>query len=340
MKAIVLKNRGSADVLKVVNIPDPTNPKSNEVIIRLKAAGVNYAEILARRGIYSWVPKEKQFVLGMEGAGIVEEVGSDVSEFSVGDPVIIGHQYGCQAEKIKISEKFVFPAVETYSYEENAAFAVSFLTAYVALTEMARVRPKESVLIHAAAGGLGTATIQLGKALGLDIAGTSSSTQKVEFLRNQMELEIATTYACFRDEIKRWRPNGVDVVIESVGGKVFRDSWACLASLGRIVVVGISSVRFSKFKPWTWWSAYRTLPKVNILSMLGRSQGVLSFHTGRLLFQQYERMRFLFRELVMLINEHSIRPVVDSTFPLDAIGEAHRRIENRQNIGKVIISIM
>jgi NADPH2:quinone reductase len=339
VKAIVLKQRGKADVLRPVNIPPPPPPVSDEVLIRLKAAGVNYAEILTRRGIYGWVPKERQFVLGMEGAGIVEAVGPDVRVFSPGDQVIVGHQYGCQAELVKVSQRYVFPTIDDYSFEENAAFAVSFLTAYVALREMARVRSQESLLIQAAAGGLGTAAVKLGKAFNLEIAGTASSPKKLDFLRNHMSLDLASNYNSFRDEVAIWKPDGVDVVIESVGGKIFRDSLTCLAPMGRLVVVGLSSVHFSKFKPWTWWPAYRTLPKVNILKMLGNSQGLMSFHVGRLLFKQYSKMKKLFDELVELVQEHSIRPVIDTVFPLADISEAHRRIETRQNIGKVILSI-
>ncbi|MFW9854128.1 MAG: zinc-binding dehydrogenase [Candidatus Thorarchaeota archaeon] len=339
MKAVVLKRRGTADVLRAVNIPRPDTPILDEVLIHLKAAGVNYAEILTRRGIYGWVPAESQFVLGMEGAGIVEAIGPDVSDFSIGDPVIVGYQYGCQAEWTKVSQRYVFPAIDDYSFEENAAFTVSFLTAFVALREMARVRPKESLLIHAAAGGLGTAVVQLGKVLNLEIAGTASSSKKITFLKSRMDIDLASRYDSFQEEVIQWKPNGVDIIIESIGGKIFRESIVCLAPMGRIVVVGLSSVSFSKYKPWTWWTAYRTLPKVNILKMLGNSQGVMSFHLGQLLFKQYPRIKILFDELVELVKENSLRPVIDTVFPLESINEAHKRIENRQNIGKVILSI-
>jgi NADPH2:quinone reductase len=178
MKAVVLKKLGKPNVLSVSEIPDPTPPTSDEVIVRIKMAGLNFAETLMRRGLYQWVPKKKGFVLGMEGAGIVEEVGPDVSELVPGDRVVMGSNAGMNAELVKISKSRVYPAIELFSFEENAAFVASFLTAYVGLAEMARVRAGESLLVHAAAGGLGTAAIQLGKAFRLNIAGTPRVLQR------------------------------------------------------------------------------------------------------------------------------------------------------------------
>lgn len=341
MKAVVLKKLGNPSVLKTSEVPDPSPPSSNEVLIRIKAAGLNFAETLMRRGLYQWVPQKKGFILGMEGAGFVQDVGSDVSEFSPGDRVIVGWQSGMYAQYVKVSEKYVYPAIDSYSLEENAAFIASFLTAYIALAEMARVRAGESILVHAAAGALGTATIQLGKAMGLKIAGTASAPPKIEFLSQKMDIN-AINYQTddFRAAINAWtKGEGVDVILESIGGKVFRDSMACLAPMGRIIVVGLSSIRFNKFNPLSWWPAWRTLPRVNILKMLGRSQGIMAFHVGRLLSERYERLAAAMTALRQLVAERNIRPIIDKTYSLEDVAAAHRRLESRQSIGKVLLQI-
>jgi NADPH2:quinone reductase len=144
----------------------------------------------------------------------------------------------------------------------------------------------------------------------------------------------------WRAAIDTWTDSqGVDVILESVGGKVFRDSIACLAPLGRLVVVGLSSIRFSKFNPLTWWGAWRTLPRVNILKMLGRSQGIMAFHVGRLLSERYDRLMAAITDLRKLVSEHDIRPIIDKVFPLEDVAKAHQRLESRQSIGKVLLKI-
>lgn len=341
MKAVVLRKLGKPNVLSVSEIPDPTPPTSDEVIVRIKVAGLNFAETLMRRGLYQWVPRKKGFVLGMEGAGIVEEVGPDVSELAPGDRVVMGSNAGMNAELVKLPKSRVYPAIESFSFEENAAFVASFLTAYVGLAEMARVRAGESLLVHAAAGGLGTAAIQLGKAFRLNIAGTASTPEKIQFLSETMDIH-AINYQTddWRTAIDTWTGSqGVDVILESVGGQVFRDSMSCLAPLGRLIIVGLSSIRFNRFNPFTWWGAWRTLPRVNILKMLGRSQGVMAFHVGRLLSERYDRLMAAITNLRKLVSEHDMRPIIDKVFPLEDVAKAHQRLESRQSIGKVLLKI-
>ncbi|MHA2225721.1 MAG: quinone oxidoreductase family protein [Candidatus Hodarchaeales archaeon] len=342
MKAVVLNKLGGPEVLRTIDIPKPSQPDSNEVIIQLKAAGVNFAETMARRGIYGWVPKKKGFILGLEGTGIIESVGRDVLNFSSGDNVIVIGQSGCYAEFIKISEKQVFPMLDSFNYIENAAFSASYLTAFIALQEMARVRKKETILVQAAAGSLGTATVQLAREFGLKIAGTCSHPKKVKFLIKKLGIDLAINYTTenFVKQVKNWTDEkGVDVVLESVGGKIFRQSLSCLAPLGRIVVVGVSSLRFDKKNPLTWWSAWNALPRINLPRMLGNSQGVLAFHVGRLMESSFEQLSRAYSAVRRLIEKSDIQPIVDKVYPLEKAAEAHQRIESRQNIGKVVLKI-
>ena len=341
MKAIVLNKIGRSNVLQVKNVPKPDINTSNEILINLKYSGINFAEILARRGLYKWVPSRTGFILGMEGAGIVEELGSDVTNFNIGDPVIVARGFGCHAEYVSFDKKYVFPAIPGYSLQQNAAFSGSFLPAYIALVQMARVRAGETILVQAAAGALGTATVILAKALGLKVAGTASSPEKLDILQNYgIDLGINYSKEIFKDKIMEWTNfKGVDVVLESVGGKVYRDSLLCLSPMGRLVFVGLSSIRFNKFNPLTWWTTYKLIPRINLLSMLGRSQGILAFHVGRLLDSSYEEVRGIFEDLVDFVSQHQISPPIVRIFPLEKIAEAHQLIESRQSIGKVLLEI-
>lgn len=341
MKAIVLTKLGGADVLKVQNIPKPVINTPNDVLVKIKFSGINFAEILARRGLYKWVPSKKGFILGMEGSGIVEEVGKEVTHFKVGDPVIVARGFGCHAEYVALEEKYAFPVIPRFSLEQNAAFPGSFMTAYIALVKMARVESGETILVQAAAGALGTATVMLAKALGLKVAGTASSTEKLTTL-HKIGIDLAINYSKenFKELVMEWTDNkGVHVVLESVGGKIFSDSLQCLSPMGRLIFVGLSSVRFSKFNPLTWWPTYKLIPRVNLLEMLGKSQGILAFHVGRLLDDNYTEIRKIFVDLVDLVQQHKISPVIGRIFPLEEVSKAHRMIESRNNIGKTLLKI-
>ncbi|MHA2299129.1 MAG: quinone oxidoreductase family protein [Candidatus Hodarchaeales archaeon] len=342
MRAILLNKLGGPGVLRVTDVPKPSKLQENEVLVRLKAAGVNYAETLARQGLYGWVPKKKGFIIGVEGSGIVEEVGQGVTDLKFGDNVNVVGNSGCYAEYVKLPRRQVLTANKTYSFEENAAFPASFLTAYIALREMGRVKQGESLLIQAAAGSLGTATVKLAKVLGLKTAGTASQERKIEFLVDELGIDKAINYKTedFATRINEWTVGGgVDVILESVGGRVFRESLKCLAPLGRIIVVGASSIRFSKKNPFTWWPAWRSLPRVNVVRMLGLSQGVLAFHAGRLLESSQEHLERIFNELSIIVEENEIKPVIDRVYPLEEAADAHKRLESRGNIGKIVLKI-
>ncbi|MFX0152752.1 MAG: zinc-binding alcohol dehydrogenase family protein, partial [Candidatus Hodarchaeota archaeon] len=181
----------------------------------------------------------------------------------------------------------------------------------------------------------------LAKALRLQVAGTASKTEKINIL-HKLDIDLAINYSKenFKEHIMEWTDNkGVNVVLESVGGKIFRESLQCLAPMGRLIFVGLSSIRFSKFNPLTWWSTYKLIPKVNLLEMLGKSQGILAFHVGRLLDINYLEIKKSFVDLVDLVQQHNIAPVIGNIFPLEEITKVHQMIESRNSIGKILLKI-
>ena len=170
MKAYILKNHGKPHVLKMEEIPEPI-PEKDEIRVELKYIGLNYAEILSRKGLYGWAP-EKPYTLGMEGFGIIDAIGSEVSKFQLNDKVIVGSQYGSYAEKIVIPQGQALKPFYHLSDIENSAIAVNGLTAWVALMDLARLKVEDKVLIQVAAGGVGTMAVQIAKAFGNTVYGT------------------------------------------------------------------------------------------------------------------------------------------------------------------------
>jgi len=338
MKAVLLTKHGKPASLKISEVPTP-RPETNQVRVRIQTIGINYAEILSRKGLYGWAPK-LPYILGMEAYGEIEAVGHGAEHRRVGEKVIVGMQYGSYAEYIVAPEVQALPALDFYSPVENAAFAVNYMTAWVSLFEMARLRPTDRVLVQAAAGGVGTAAVQLAKQFGCTVYGTAGSDDKIERLY-KLNINHAVNY-CRRDfeqEIRaQTHGQGVDVVLEMVGGDVYRKSLNLLAPFGRIVVAGFASLELQKWNPISWWKTWRAIPRASISRMAVNSYGVLASHLG---YQLQDPVRLLktWRELTEFVRIHQIRPVIGATFVFEDIAKAHALMESRQSYGKIVVKI-
>ena len=328
MKAILLSRTGGPDVLRTADIAAP-EPGPGEVAVRVGAIGLNYAEVLSRKGLYGWAPK-LPYVPGMEAAGVIDAVGPGVSR-AVGESVVVGTQFGCYAERVVVPAVRALPAVLGYSPVENAAFAVNYATAWVALMEMARLRPTDRVLVTAAAGGVGTAAVQLAAAFGCDVTGAVGSEAKRARLA-LLGARLAITYEGIRS-----KENQLDVVLELVGGPVYRDALASLAPFGRLVVAGFASLDLQRWNPWSWWRTWRDIPRAAIGDLALASRGVLATHLGYLL-DDPPRLLGVWRDLTAFVERHGIRPVIGATVPFERMADAHRLIESRRCVGKVVVS--
>lgn len=336
MKAYKLSKVGAPDVLRIHNVTNPA-PKSKEVKIRVCRIGINYAEVLSRRGQYSWAPK-RPYIPGMEAFGEVVELGELVSEVKIGDRVIVGSQYGAYAEYMIAPEHLVFPAVAAYSENENAAYLVNYMTAWVALMKLGRIAANDNVLIQAAAGGVGSAAVQIAKAIGCEVFGTASEENKLEFLRTLgTDHPINYKKEDFSEYIKQ-KGEGIDLVLEVVGGEVFKKSIELLNPFGRLVVAGYASIPLIKWNPLTYWPAWRDAPKVNVRAMAQGSYGIHATHIGYLTDNpEIARNEWAAMEKFCVSNE--IKPIVGHTFSFDQIPEAHALIESRKSMGKVVIEV-
>ena len=336
MKAYLLKNNGRPEVLRIYDLPEPM-PGEGEVQVSLQYIGLNYAEILSRKGLYGWAP-ERPYVPGMEGAGTISRVGEGVNPDRIGQTVMVGTQFGCYAEKVVIPAQQALPIIPAYSMEENAAFAVNYMTAWVSLMEMARLRKEETVLITAAAGGVGSAAVQLSVRLGCRVIGLAGSEQKLQMVRD-LGAEAAYNYRekKYEERIKT-EYGGVDVILELIGGAVYRKNLNLLHPFGRMVIAGFASLDLKKWNPVSWYKTWRDIPRVSVVQLAMKSQGVLATHLGYLL-DEPERMRRIFSDLTSFVSRHNIKPVVGKIFSFDQLPEAHAFIESRKSTGKVLVRV-
>ena len=307
--------------------------------MRVEAIGVNYAEVLSRRGLYGWAPP-MPYTPGMEATGTVELLGPGVERPGIGDRVIVGAQHGAYAEKIVVPAQQALPTIAGFSIEENAAIGVNYLTAWVALIEVARLRPTDRVLVTAAAGGVGTAAIQIATRFGCATAGLAGSDAKLDTIRT-LGAESAVNYraADFQERLRAAAGRDrFDVVLELVGGEVFRAVWPVLAPFGRVVAAGFASLALKRWNPLSWLRTWRDLPKADIRSLAPGSHGFMATHIGYLLDDPPHLAR-VWEDLMSFLAAHRLRPVVGATFAFEDIGKAHRLMESRGSVGKIVVRV-
>lgn len=337
MKAIVLRKNGGPGVLQTEEVKKP-RPGKGDVGVSVRFAGINYAEILSRKGIYGWAPK-KPYIPGMECSGVIEKTGDGVDRSRVGERVMVGAKYGCYAEYVVVPDNNAVPVIDGFSDEESASFLVNYMTAWVALFKMARAGRGDRVLITAAAGGVGTAAVQLAARAGCEVYGMAGSAQKLELIKS-LGASGAFNYRdpdCFKNLIAA--TGGVDAVIEMVGGEVFRKGMDSLNPFGSMVVTGFASLDLDKWSPSSWLRTWRDIPRADIGELARKSISVMSSHLGYLLDREPEKMSRLYGELRGFVLEHGIRPVVNRVFDLEEARQAHEYIESRKSEGKVLLKI-
>ncbi|MGH9804112.1 MAG: zinc-binding dehydrogenase [Candidatus Acidiferrales bacterium] len=336
MKSIVVTRYGAPDVLELQERPDPA-PAAGEVMVLVHAAGINFADILMRLGYYMGVPKPP-FTLGLEAAGVVETVGGGVAQPRAGDRVAVLRPGGCYAERVVVPAAQAIPLPAAMSFEEAAALPVNYLTVYQALRHMATLRPGERLLIHAAAGGVGLAAIQLAKLVGAEIFGTASAS-KHDFLRQQgVHHCIDYRTQDFEEAVRGLTSGeGVDVILDAVGGASYRKSYRLLRQGGRLICFGMSSAVVGKGRSLRalkeWWNA----PSFNPLDMIGKNRIVLGLHLGPMAKAHPELIFAWTQELFRLYAEGKIKPHIGATFALGEAAAAHHYIHERRNVGKVLL---
>jgi len=325
MKAVVVTRAGGPEVLEVRDVPEP-QPRPGEVLVHVEAVGINFADTLTTRGVYSGTPPPP-FISGREFAGVVEETGERVMGYL---------QWGAAAEKITINPETLWPQPAGWNAAQSAAFPVNFLTAYLAYWKagitadaMEPIRwegeHRRRVLIHAAAGGVGTAAVEIGKLLGVETYGTSSSSEKLERVK-KLGLDHGINYreVDYEQRVKELtKGEGVDAVFEMLGGEHTAKSLRCCRPFGRVIIYGTATGQRHQFDSGV---------------MMARS---LSAHGLWLsvLAKDRELIQRCLQAMQPWIADGKLHPEIGHTLPMEQAGEAHRLLLQRANYGKIVLLI-
>jgi NADPH:quinone reductase-like Zn-dependent oxidoreductase len=335
MRQIWITRPGAPEVLEVRTAPDP-DVGPGQVRIRVHAAGINFADLMARVGLYPDAPK-LPCVIGYEVSGTVDQVGAGVADCAPGDRVMAMPRFGGYTDTLVVSGEQVFRIPDSMTFEEAAALPVVYLTAYTMMLFTGTVRPGSTVLIHSAAGGVGLAAIQLAKTRGCTIIGLASA-GKHAFLRAQgvaHPLESTGDYAAAVRAIVG--DKGVDLVLDPVGGKSFSTGYDLLGPCGRLVAFGLSAVASGKTRSWLHAGAQvLKVKKFSPLKLMEDNKTVSGTNMGHL-FGRLDLLKPQFAALLAMYQAGEIKPHVDRTFRFDEAALAHHHLHDRKAIGKVLL---
>jgi NADPH:quinone reductase-like Zn-dependent oxidoreductase len=341
MRAVVLTGHGGPEVLRVEDRPDPA-VGPGEVRIAVRAAGINFADTMARVGLYPDAPKPP-CVLGYEVAGEIESVGAGVADFKAGDRVMAGTRFGGQAELVTVPAEQALPLPGGLSFEEGAAFPVNYGTAYAGLIVMGGLKEGERVLIHAAAGGVGISATQIARNVGAEIFGTASGSKHDAIRAQGVDHPIDYRERDFAAEVMRITGGeGIDVAFDALGPTSFRKDYRLLRQGGRLIMYGLSEATNEKGRDLaaTLKSLVKmplaTLPWWKSLSLMNENKGVFGLN----MLSWWDREGDIDRVVQPLMEDLAagrLKPVVAEAFPFERAGEAHAYIGQRRNIGKVVL---
>lgn len=332
MRAVVITQHGDPSVLQVQDRPDPGPPGPGRVTVGVRAAGVNFADTLARIGLYEDAPKPP-CVVGYEVAGIVEAVGAGVDPARIGERVMAGSRFGGYAERVEVGAADAIPLPAALSFEQGAAIPVNYATAWAALHGYGSLRAGERVLIHAAAGGVGIAALQLAKAAGAEVHGTASPGKHARLA--ELGIDRAIDY---RRE-KWWKGlDRYDVILDAIGGRSFQISYNLLRPGGRLIAYGASSVSSGETRSLRTAApqAVRMLRGFNLIKQMSESKAVIGLNMLRL-WDDRGTLEPWVAPLGDALADGTIAPVVHTAVPFAEAPRAHQILAARQNVGKVVL---
>lgn len=338
MRQVWIPRYGGPEVLTVRERADP-EPAAGQVRIGVAGAGVNFADISARAGLYPDAPPPPM-VVGYEVAGVIDGVGAGVVDLTVGDRVMALTRFGGYADVVVVPAGQVAKVPDGADLVEAAGIPVTFLTAYLMLDHLGSVHPGDTVLIHSAGGGVGLSALQLARNLGAVTIGTASAGKHDRLRRHGLDHAIDYRTQDFEVEVARITGGrGVDVVLDAQGGSSFRKSYRCLAPMGRLFCFGMAAGN-APSRPQAWRTmpkALATTPVFHPLQLMGANKGVFGVNMGHLWGEQDRVGRFL-RQLAVRWGQGDIAPVIDSTFPFERASQAHEQLGLARNFGKVVLT--
>ncbi|XP_043679112.1 synaptic vesicle membrane protein VAT-1 homolog-like [Vespula pensylvanica] len=339
MRAIVLNGFGGLKSVKALRKPEPTLGEG-EVLIRVKACGLNFQDLMARQGAIDSPPKTP-FIMGSECAGDIEQVGEGVENFKVGDRVVALPDHKAWAELVAVPATSVFALPPGMSYLDAAATTMNYTVAYILLFELANLTPGKSLLLHSAGGGVGQAVVQLAKTVkDVTIFGVCSKS-KHEALKSSGTidylLERGTDYS---NEVRKISSEGVDIVLDCLCGEECNKGYALLKPMGKYILYGSSNVVTGETKSFfsaarSWWQ----VDKVSPIKLFDENKTLSGLNLRHLMYQHggHAYVRRAVNQVFSLWSEGKIKPVMDSTWALEDVPEAMQKMHDRKNIGKIVL---
>lgn len=321
MKAIQFKEYGGPEVLNLIDLDRP-QPTGREVLIEVHAIGVNYADTARREGQYV-VPTPLPFIPGAEVAGVVAAAGDD-AKIPVGTRVVTLIESGGYSEYVTADERGLIQLPEGLDFKLAAALPLQGLSAYHILKTMGRLEAGESVLVHAAAGGVGTLAVQLAKLFGAGTVIATASTDEKLQLAKEIGADVLVNYTkegWENEVLEATGGKGVNVALEMAGGEIFNKTLKCLAAFGRLVIYGVASGEQSRFYP---------------SSLMGRNQSVIGFFLPQIM-RKPELLKPSMKELLTYAAEGKLKLTIGEIHPLEDAAKVHERMQSRQTIGKLIL---
>lgn len=332
MRAVVITKYGDPSVLQVQNRPDPAKPGPGRLHIAVRAAGVNFAEHMARMGLYPAAPKAP-CVVGYEVSGTICATGAGVDPSRIGQRVVAGTRFGGYSEIVDVAEGDTFTLPDSMSFEEGAAVPVNYATAWSALTGLGSLRAGERVLVHAAAGGVGVAAVQLAKAAGAEVHGTASAAKHGRLIELGVDRAIDYRHRGWWKGLPAY-----DLILDPIGGTSLGRSYKLLRQGGRVVSYGLSAVQEGETR-----SIPRALPQLarmwrgfNVLSQMNESKSIVGLNILGLWDDRGSLQQWI-EPLSVALADGTIKPVVHAAIPFADAPEAHRILAARENIGKVVL---
>ncbi len=337
MRSVWITRSGGPEVLAVRETPDPI-PGPGQVRLRVRAAGLNFAELMARKGLYPDAPP-LPCVVGYEAAGLIDAVGAGVTRFKEGDRALVLTRFGGHAEAVVVDELQAAPLPDGVSFEEGAAIPVNYLTAYHMMFRTFRIAPGDRVLIHMAAGGVGTAALQLCRTVPGVITFGTASASKHDYVRSH-GCQHAIDYRSqdYAAEVKRLTGGeGVDLILDALGGPDWVKGYGLLRPGGLLVAFGWANM--STGPTVSWWHALKqilSLKRYTARTFMDDNKGIAGCNMGHM-WDHIPMLRAELDQVLALVAAGTLKPHVDRVFSFEQAGEAHSYVEQGKNVGKVVL---
>lgn len=340
MRAVVLTGFGGLKSVKILKKPEPTLHEG-EVLIRVKACGLNFQDLMVRQGAIDSPPK-CPFILGFECAGEIEQVGEGVEDFAIGDQVVALPEYRAWSELVAVPAKYVYKLPNDVSHLDAVTITMNYAVAYMLLFELSGLSQGKSLLVHSVGGGVGQAIVQLAKTVpDVTIFGVCSKGKHEALKTSDVPIDhLLERGSDYVSEIRKVSPEGIDIVLDCLCGEECNKGYNLLKPMGKYILYGSSNVVTGETKSFfsaarSWWQ----VDKISPLKLFDENRTLSGFNLRRLMYQQNgaDHVKQVVQKVIQLFQEKKIKPLLDSTWALEDVAEAMQKMHDRKNVGKIIL---